>query len=397
MEPCKNCEKEHDGKFCPECGEPRDYSRLTLKTMLLDFFGSFFSYDSGFNRTMRLLFVDPGKLIHDYINGVRKPYFHPIRLILIFATINAILFVQFDLLETVTPSNPSDEGQQIVMKYMQTIMGRYMNLFSIAIVPFLAIMAQMFFRKAKYTFGEHLLIFTYLYSMVLFLSILMTPLQILFPDDIALHSLLGIGITIGYLIYGLLMIYKPTARNFFAGLFTYLFGFFFYIIIFMIVIGVQVFADYKNGNLEIPSKHRVKNNMTGGWSLYSMDLFSDSLNEYAPFLGGMQGNLVYDGKGHMSVQLQRADYNDFTGEVNNFTEENSDEALRHLTMNYCYSGTYVILPGDTIIEHHRLLHSDPGDAGSVVQRRISYANDTLILQPLEEQNAGFRLKWVKLK
>ena len=346
---------------------------------------------------MRLLFVNPGKLIHDYLNGIRKPYFHPIRLILIFATINAILFVQLDLLETVAPVDPSDENQKIIMTYMQGLMVRYMNLFSIGIVPFLAGMAMLFFRKSKYAYGEHLLIFTYLYSMVLFLGILTTPFQVFFPEAIVLHSILGIGLTVVYLLYGLLSVYKPSVRNVLAGILTYFSGFFFYIIGFMVIIGFQVYSDFQSGDLEIPSKHRVKNNLAGGWALHSMDLYIDSLDAYQPFLGGMQGSLVYDGNGHMSVQLQSADYNDFDGEINNFTEQNSLDALKHLTKNYGYSGTYVLLEGDSIIEHHRVLHSDPGDAGSIVQRRISYANDTLTLQPLEEQNAGFRLKWVKQK
>jgi hypothetical protein len=397
MEPCEHCKQEHDGNFCPNCGESRGHKRLTLNIMLFDFFGSFFSYDSGFNKTMHLLFVDPGKLIHDYLNGIRKPYFHPIRLILIFATINALLFVQLDLLETVAPVDPTDENQKIIMTYMQAIMGRYMNLFSMAIVPFLALMAMLFFRKSKYSYGEHFLIFTYLYAMVLFLGILATPFQVFFPKAIVLHSVLGFGLTVVYLLYGLLSVYKPSVRNVFAGIFTYFTGFFVYIIAFMIVIGFQVYSDYQSGNLELPSKHRVKNNLSGGWTLHSMDLFNDSLNTYEPFLGGMQGNLVYDGKGHMSVQLQSADYNAFEGEVNNFTERNSMDALKHLTKNYGYSGTYVLLEGDTVIEHHRVFHSDPGDAGSIVQRRISYSSDTLTLQPLEEQNAGFRLKWVKQK
>ena len=117
--------------------------------------------------------------------------------------------------------------------------------------------------------------------------------------------------------------------------------------------------------------------------------------EWAEWRDGMQGYILYDGKDNMSVHLTTKGYEKTELRFPNFSDTVSIEALKHLTGSYVYFAKYTVFEEDNVVQHARFSHSNPGDWDVVVKRRYTFSGDTLILAPLEEQNAGLRLKWVK--
>ena len=75
---CKNCGSENIESFCPKCGQKTYTERYTLKS----FFGIImhtFDIKKGFFHTLKMLFIDPGKIVHEYLNGRTKDYFNPLK------------------------------------------------------------------------------------------------------------------------------------------------------------------------------------------------------------------------------------------------------------------------------------------------------------------------------
>ena len=109
----------------------------------------------------------------------------------------------------------------------------------------------------------------------------------------------------------------------------------------------------------------------------------------------MQGYLLYDDNGHMALHMTIKGYENTDLRFPNFVDTISVEALRHLTGSYAYFARYKVSPMDSIIEHSRISHSNPADWNKVVRRKYFFSGDTLILRPVENQNSGLRLKWLK--
>jgi hypothetical protein len=138
-----------------------------------------------------------------------------------------------------------------------------------------------------------------------------------------------------------------------------------------------------------------ENKLTGLWSLVVMDNYNEKTNQWEVWNGGMQGYILYDNKNNMSLHLLTKDYEKFDLRFPDFDDSISLEALKHLTNSYVYFAKYSVDAVDSIVTHKRISHSNPGEWGKSVQRRISFIGDTLVLEPLEKETAGLRLKWVK--
>lgn len=137
------------------------------------------------------------------------------------------------------------------------------------------------------------------------------------------------------------------------------------------------------------------NRFAGLWSLYIMEQRDSVTGEWNEWRNGMQGYILYDEKDNMSVHLTTKGYENTDLRFPNFIDTIPNEALKYLTNSYVYFGKYSVDEQKGVVEHARISHSNPGEWNAVVQRRFTFSGDTLTLQPLEDQNAGLRLKWIK--
>jgi len=150
-------------------------------------------------------------------------------------------------------------------------------------------------------------------------------------------------------------------------------------------------------NNQPPSPHDP---FRGLWKLHIIE-YQDSTGtwqEHAWQKGG-DSYILYDGLGHMAVQITPADYRNNKVKaprtpIDSLTTKELRADLKTYSSNYVYTANCVILEDEQIIEHHRLSHTYPFDWGVVAQRRFQFSGDTLILMPVEPQNP-LRLKWIK--
>ena len=162
----------------------------------------------------------------------------------------------------------------------------------------------------------------------------------------------------------------------------------------LLFIGALVVSscENKNDNLHAPFQ--------GLWKLYIIEVkdTTGTWKEHSWNKGG-DSYILYDGIGHMAVQITPANYSDKEVKaprtpIDSLSIEELRADLKTYSSNYVYTANCKILEKESIIEHHRLSHTYPFDWGVVAQRRYEFKGDTLILMPVEPQNP-LRLKWIK--
>ena len=89
---CLNCDTEFEGNFCPECGQSADTGRFTMRFIAENLIAAFTSKDGGLWFTLKNLFIRPGAMIVDNLNGKRRRYFSPFPLLFFALTIYILLY-----------------------------------------------------------------------------------------------------------------------------------------------------------------------------------------------------------------------------------------------------------------------------------------------------------------
>jgi len=121
---------------------------------------------------------------------------------------------------------------------------------------------------------------------------------------------------------------------------------------------------------------------------------------------GGTGYIVYDGQGHVAVQITPKGYKDFSWlsekesilteivaeKTDSMTLDELKEAVREFASSYVYIANYTIEDTANIVQHHRISSSIPAIWGTTGRRSFRFSGDTLILQVL---NGNRRLKWIK--
>lgn len=90
---CLNCGHEVEVWFCPSCGQSQKDLRVSFRTLTMDFLGDVFTFDSKLFRSLKPLFIKPGFLTKEFMEGKRVRYIPPLRMyiftsILFFVTLN---------------------------------------------------------------------------------------------------------------------------------------------------------------------------------------------------------------------------------------------------------------------------------------------------------------------
>ena len=147
------------------------------------------------------------------------------------------------------------------------------------------------------------------------------------------------------------------------------------------------------------NENAAERGFNGMWRLAKIESVDKASGNwtYDSAFAGWNGLIVYDGRGHMGVQITPKGYRDFDADKNidSLNVEGLKALVKFYKSNWVYFADYKIT-GSTI-EHKRLSATDPKDWGSVLTRDFEFRSDTLILTPRE--NIGgkkSRLWWIKL-
>ena len=149
----------------------------------------------------------------------------------------------------------------------------------------------------------------------------------------------------------------------------------------------QLAGMYKLLKIEVPDS-------SGGW-------------RQEDWAKGGESYILYDGKGHMMVQIIPKGYEKFTwlkeedaidplkikAKTNEMSADELRAAVNEFSSCYTYVANYTI-DNQSVITHHRLSSSIPAVWGTNVKRGFVFNGDTLILQNLATKR---KLLWLRQK
>ncbi len=112
-----------------------------------------FNLEKGLFYTAKQLFVNPGKLINEYLNGKTKYYYNPLKYLLMVTGISTLFSVWtgvFDL--SVHNANEladfDTEDAKFQTEYMSFVK-EYIGFVTLATLPFYSYISKLIFRKKK--------------------------------------------------------------------------------------------------------------------------------------------------------------------------------------------------------------------------------------------------------
>src|SRR6218665_3469561 len=97
MTKCKNCGNSFNENYCNQCGQSAKTKRINYEFLWEDIEHGLLHYDKGIGYSLKKLFKKPGYEIEDYIEGKRVGHFRPISMVIIMATVYALIYHFLDL------------------------------------------------------------------------------------------------------------------------------------------------------------------------------------------------------------------------------------------------------------------------------------------------------------
>ena len=88
---CLNCGNTFKGQFCPQCGQKAKTKRLQFVELFKNFIGPFVGGDSKVVNPCRDLFIRPGIMVRNYLEGKRVRYYNPLQMFVYVITTYAIV------------------------------------------------------------------------------------------------------------------------------------------------------------------------------------------------------------------------------------------------------------------------------------------------------------------
>jgi hypothetical protein len=168
MPTCPHCGTSASGNFCTACGQPLQFKRITLHSVIHEVFHFFTHLDKGFPYTLKQLMTQPGTMQRQYFAGQRARHQKPFSMYFICITVAALGMYWID--KTVLRWFDAGEAAEL------TFFNKYLALVQVLMLPFYALVVFIFFRKAGYNYAEisvqQLYTFSFLFLMVMVIHLL---------------------------------------------------------------------------------------------------------------------------------------------------------------------------------------------------------------------------------
>jgi hypothetical protein len=138
----------------------------------------------------------------------------------------------------------------------------------------------------------------------------------------------------------------------------------------------------------------------GMWRLDKYEALDSATGKWinAPKRIGYSGYILYDGSGHVGVQLMPPAFEklNYSKSIDSLSIDQLRELTNIQSKSFVYFANCDILPGQNIIEHHIQSSNHPEEIGTTVKRNFEFRDDTLILTASELIGGSkTRLRWIK--
>lgn len=144
------------------------------------------------------------------------------------------------------------------------------------------------------------------------------------------------------------------------------------------------------------TKKVTQDQFKGLWILDKYEAYDTLSGKWATETSrmGYVGYILFDGAGHMAVQITPADYQDFN--LNKKDSLGMKVVVDYYSNNLIYFADCKI--EGNIIEHKILSSTNPESVGAILKREFEIKGKTLLLTPKNRLNGSkTRMKWVKMQ
>ncbi|CAM4114494.1 DUF3667 domain-containing protein [Flavobacterium antarcticum] len=156
---CLNCNQITEGNFCSNCGQKTDTHRITAKHFLMhDLLHGVWHIEKGILFTIKQALLRPGTAALEYISGKRIKYYNVFYLILLMIGFTILAKSTYDKMAVKyfgTIILPREEHSG---KTLDQFISDYDKLLIFAFVPLFALNSFILFRRKKLNFSEHSII-----------------------------------------------------------------------------------------------------------------------------------------------------------------------------------------------------------------------------------------------
>lgn len=153
MDNCKNCNSEIVGKFCSDCGFPKEPKRID-RHYIIDEISSVLNFDKGLFYTIRELLIRPGDTVKNFIDGDRGRIVKPIIFLIICSLIYTVGQQFFNYKTEFITLDVPEGGNKPIVVVLYDWFSQNFGYANILMSIFIAIWIKIFFRKYNYNFYE---------------------------------------------------------------------------------------------------------------------------------------------------------------------------------------------------------------------------------------------------
>jgi hypothetical protein len=160
---CRNCGESSIGRYCPNCGQRKAIYKVTFRETIQDFVDAVFTVNAPLFMTLKGLFVHPGKLLLEFLEGQRKKYYKPVAFFLLTTVVYLVIrsLIGFNPFgNTLIQVQDGAETGRLLTEARNYMLLNINNLLFIFVFT-LALFSKLFFYK-KQTLAEFLAISFYM-------------------------------------------------------------------------------------------------------------------------------------------------------------------------------------------------------------------------------------------
>lgn len=170
IENCKNCGASVQSNYCSNCGQSTETGRINFHYLSHEIQHSILHVDRGIFYTIKELLRRPGDTIKNYLNGKRVNYFKPFAFVVIMGTIYGLTAHFFNAYpeSDMMPNDVDTEISEYYKTIIEWMYGHY-SLVMLALTPIAALSSYLVFRKREYNYFEHLIIYSYIVGIQIFM------------------------------------------------------------------------------------------------------------------------------------------------------------------------------------------------------------------------------------
>jgi hypothetical protein len=191
MSECRNCQARLEGDYCQSCGQKNIDLERPIWNLLGDVVKETFELDGRAALTLKTLFLHPGTLTAEFLDGRRRRYTPPLRLYLVvsisFFVLVAWLAQSGILLE---PGQDPGFDAAVQARFLSDDLPRLMFL----LLPIFALLMKVVYRQRLYF--DHLIFSLHLHTAAYVVLVVMLPLE-----DLANRHIILMFLQVVMLIY----------------------------------------------------------------------------------------------------------------------------------------------------------------------------------------------------